>query len=77
MKNYIKLLTDDEIKSYILSYLKLTNWRDDKNDINKIEDIVVKRNNNEEYLQVSTTYLNYSAWSHCSGSAFYCKTQTY
>ena len=48
MKNYIELLTDEEIKSYILNYLKITGWEGYCKDSSvlspdKIDDIVVKR----------------------------------
>ena len=52
MKNYIELLTDDEIKSYILKYLKITGWEEYCQSgfgvlsLNKIDDIVLKREEN-------------------------------
>ena len=63
MKNYIELLTDEEIKSYILEYLKITGWKGSCEDLSilsldKIDDIVVKRYENYFFAEL---YFNHKS----------------
>lgn len=59
MKNYLLSLTDYEIKSYLLSYLQLTNWSNVHNDLylDKLEDIIVERGKNEAVITLYFKHL--------------------
>ena len=52
MKNYLALLSEIEIKNYIIEYLKNVGYNSTSNSIDKIEDISIERVNNHVEMAI-------------------------